>query len=47
MVELDDKQKAALNECLRKFDVDRLLGGLLEFIRTYVKHSPANELNLQ
>ncbi len=45
MVELkDDNQKAELNKCLQSFDLNRMLGGLYEFIETYVKHSPDNEL---
>ncbi len=48
MVELndteEDNQKAELNKCLRSFDLDRMLGGLYEFIETYVKYSPDNEL---
>ena len=48
MVELNDAegddQKATLNKCLRSFDLDRLLGGLYEFIETHVKYSPDNEL---
>ncbi len=48
MVELndteDDNQKAELNKCLQSFDLDRMLGGLYEFIETYVKYSPDNEL---
>ena len=41
----DDNQVAALDKCLRKFDLDRLLGALFEFIETYVKYSPDNELH--
>ena len=36
-------QKAALDGCLRTFDLDRLLGALFEFIETHVKYSPENE----
>jgi hypothetical protein len=39
-----DDQKKALGECLHAFDLDRLLGALLEFIETHVKYSPDNEL---
>ncbi len=39
-----DNQVADLDKCLRKFDLDRLLGALYEFIETYVKYSPDNEL---
>ena len=38
-------QKEALDKCLRVFNLDRLLGALFEFIETYVKYSPDNELN--
>lgn len=40
----DDNQKAALDKFLRKFDLDRLLGALFEFIETYVKYSTNFEL---
>ncbi len=40
----EDNQKAELNKCLRSFDLDRMLGGLYEFIETYIKYSPDNEL---
>lgn len=39
-----DNQVAALDKCLRTFDLDRLLGALFEFIVTHVKYSPDNEL---
>ncbi len=46
MVELrmTTKRLHDLNKCLRSFDLDRMLGGLYEFIETYVKYSPDNEL---
>ena len=37
-------QEDALDKCLRSFNLDRLLGALFEFIETYVKYSPDNEL---
>ena len=37
-------QVDALDKCLRSFNLDRLLGALFEFIETYVKYSPDNEL---
>ena len=40
----DDNQEAALEKCLRTFDLDRLLGALYEFIETHVKYSPTVEL---
>ena len=40
----DENQKEALDKCLRKFDLVRLLGALFEFIETYVKYTPDNEL---
>ena len=40
-----NNQKAALDECLRTFDLDRLLGALYEFIETHVKYSPTTELD--
>lgn len=40
----DENQKTALDKCLRKFDLDRLLGALFEFIETHVKYIPDNEL---
>ncbi len=43
MVELNDTEDD-LNKCLRSFNLDRMLGGLYEFIETYVKYSPDNEL---
>lgn len=42
-----DNQRAALDKCLRTFDLDRLLGALFEFIETYLKYSPDNELKWQ
>ena len=33
-----------LKDCLRSFDLDKLLGALFEFIETYVKYSPDNGL---
>ena len=36
--------KDALKKCLRLFDLDSLLGTPYEFIETYVKHSPDEEL---
>ncbi len=39
-----ENQVAALDHCLRKFDLDMILGALYEFIETYVKYSPDNEL---
>lgn len=36
-----------LDKCLRTFDLDRLLGALFEFIETYLKYSPDNELKWQ
>lgn len=41
---LGEDQEAALDKCLGKFDLDQLLGALFEFIETYVKYSPKNEL---
>lgn len=41
----DDNQKAALDKCLKPFNLDRLLSGLFEFIERYVKYAPENELN--
>ncbi len=39
-----DNQVAALDKCLRTFDLDKLLEALFEFVETYVKYSPDNEL---
>ena len=41
----EDDQKAALDKCLRLFDLDRLLGILFEFVELYVKSAPKSELN--
>lgn len=43
--ESEFNQKQALDECLRTFNLDRLLGALFEFIETHVKYSPDIELN--
>ena len=42
-----ENQVAALEKCLRTFDLDKLLEALFEFIETYVKYSPENELGWQ
>ena len=39
-----DGQRAALDKCLHTFDLDKWLGALYEFIETYVRYSPDNEL---
>ncbi len=39
-----ENQMEALDKCLPAFNLDRLLGALFEFIETYVKYSPSNEL---
>ena len=44
LIDLEGDQKAALEESLRTFDLDRLLGTLYEFIETRVKYSEDNEL---
>lgn len=41
----DGDQKAALDKCLKPFDLDRLLSVLFEFIERYVKYAPEHELN--
>jgi len=41
--ELTTDGEKALSNCLKAFDLDKLLGALYEFIETYVKHSPPNE----
>lgn len=46
-LDLKEDQVAALDKCLKKLDLDRLLGGLFEFIETYVKHSPQNVFERQ
>ena len=44
LCELEEDQVAALDGCLRSFDLDRLLGALYEFMETYVKYCPDNHL---
>jgi hypothetical protein len=36
---------AALDKCLRMFNLDRLLEGFFEFIETYVRNAPDNSLD--
>lgn len=45
--DLCEEEKAALDRCLRTFNLDRLLGSLFEFIETHVKYSPDGELKWQ
>ncbi len=42
--ELDEEQVAALDRCLRTFDLDCLLGALYEFMETFVKYCPDHQL---
>ena len=46
LIDLEEDQKAALEECLRTFDLDELLGILYEFIETHVKYSEDNEIEV-
>ena len=41
----DNDQQAALDKCLRPFDLDRLLGSLFEFIKVHLKLFPKQELS--
>ncbi len=43
--ELEKEEEEALNKSLRFFDLDELLGTLYEFVETYAKHSPVNEMD--
>ncbi len=40
-----DGQDNQLDNCLRMFNLDRLLGALFEVIETFVRNSPDNMLN--
>ena len=40
-----DNQEAALNKCLRMFNLERLLGALFEFIETYIRKCPDTNLD--
>lgn len=42
--DLEKEQVVILEKCLKKLDLDRLLGALLEFIQIYVKYLPQNEM---
>ncbi len=41
--DLNEDQAAALDKCLKKLNLDRLLGALLEFIETYVQYASQKE----
>ncbi len=42
--DLGHDEETALERCLKKLDLDRLLGGLLEFIELNMKCLPQNEV---
>ncbi len=43
-LDLKEDEEDALERCLKKLDLDRLLGALLVFIEFYIKDLPHNEV---
>ena len=43
-LDLAEDQAEALDKCLKRLDLDKLLGALFEFIEIFVKHTSQKEM---